>query len=264
MIPGTYVPRSGFPVSFRALSPMVYSFRVMSITVDAREIRRLERELRVFHEKAARAASAVTLNRLARGARALAKRRVEQTMTLRNKWTLGSIQSTNTPLGRPIGQQFTLVGSRQEYMAKQHEGGRLKRTKEGRRLTTARGSREGDAAFPRKKLARGMNRISKIKVAPRNQKRRGKMSAGVAAHIQVKEARKKGFRFAYLRLGRDNAGLFDVKRKRIKMVHRIMREPLRVKSRPWLEPAADEMRQAGPRIWARAVMAEVAKVGLFR
>lgn len=234
----------------------------MSFNVDTREMKRLERELEAFGDKVAKAASSQALTDLARGAKVGAQRAVRRTMTTRNKWTIGSIQSTGTPRGRPIASQFTLAGSKQEYMRDQELGGRLSKTKRGRRLTTPQGSGEGDTAWPRKKLARGALRTQKIKL-PRRKRVRG-LPEGVTAHIQVEVARKKGFRFAYLVLGRDKEGIFDVKRKGIKMVHRVMRRRLRVKPRPWLKPASLKMKALAPELWARAMRREIAAAGIFR
>jgi hypothetical protein len=65
--------------------------------------------------------------------------------------------------------------------------------------------------------------------------------------VQVKMARARGEKFVYLNLGSDRAGLFDVSNKRrIRMVHRVMKRKMTVRPRPWLEPAADKARRAAP------------------
>ena len=87
--------------------------------LDSGELDKFAHELKHRLPEQAKAATATALNRTAKGAELLAKKNVKQKFQLRNKWTLRSIQSTKTPLTRPIDRQFTLVGSKNDYMARQ-------------------------------------------------------------------------------------------------------------------------------------------------
>ena len=64
-------------------------------------------------------------------------------------------------------------------------------------------------------------------------------------------ARRAGHRFIFMKLGGDRAGIFEIKKRSIRMVHRIYRRTLMVKPTPWLEPAAMDARQIAPKIWKR-------------
>lgn len=217
----------------------------------------------MFSEKHAKEASAKGLNRTAKGAELFAKKNVKQKMTTRNKWTVGSIKSTRTPLGRPIKKQFVLVGSLQPYLADQEDGAKLSRTKVGRRITTARGSREGRTAYPRKKVARGGNRSKSIKLKKQRRVLRAK-TRGVQAKINVERARKAGRKFVYLNLGQDKKGIFRVNKKSIVMIHRIMDRQLTVRPRKWFEPAVDKARKAAPSAFRLELQKAITTSGIFR
>lgn len=234
----------------------------MSFRLDLRDADKFADDLRHFAPKAARQASAQALNRTARGAALFAKKNVSASFTTRNKWTLNSIKSTRTPLGRKIDKQFVLVGSIQPYMALQERGGSLSRTNKGRRITTAKGSREGLVAHPRRKLARGRFANRNIRLGRVSRARTG--SAGTRAKRQVEAARAKGQKFLYLDLGNDKAGIFQIQKRRIWMVHRIMDRPLRVKPKPWFKPAVDKARRLAPAIYRKELSAAIQRAGMFR
>jgi hypothetical protein len=219
-------------------------------------------DLRHFDRKAAREASAKALNRTAKGSALLAKKNVRASMTVRSPWTLRSIRSTQTPPSRKIDNQFVLVGSIQPYMAIQETGGQLKRAAAGRRLTTARGSREGNVAHPRRKVAKGRLATRNIRLSRRSRARGG--SAGKRAKRQVEAARSKGQKFLYLNLGNDRAGIFQILKREIRMVHRIMDRPLAVKPRPWLGPAVDKSRRIAPAVYRLELEAAIRRSGMFR
>ena len=216
--------------------------------LDSGELDKFAHELKHRLPDQARAATATALNRTAKGAELLAKKNVKQKFQLRNKWTLRSIQSTKTPLTRPIDRQFTLVGSRNDYMARQEAGGALPQTSEGRRLTTARGSREGATAYPRKKVAKGMMKSKNIRLR-RNPRVRG--SKGRQAFTAVRAARSAKRKFVFLDLGQDRKGIFRVLKRKIHMVHAFIRRPMRVQPRPWLGPAVAKSRKIAPSVFRR-------------
>lgn len=227
----------------------------MSIKLDRSEVDAFAEKLLRFSEKSAQEATAEGLTKTAKLAADLARQNVRKQFVLRNKWTLGSIKSTRSSPRRAIDKQFAIAGSKQPYLAKQELGGGLKRTKAGRRITTARGSREGATAYPRRKVARG-------KLAARNinttRVRRVRGSRGRQAKIAVENARRKGVRFLFLRLGKDRSGIFEIQKREIRMVHRVMKRPLRVKPRPWLKPATDKARKLAPQIFKRQLEKRIA------
>lgn len=232
----------------------------MPIKIDRSNWDLFVRDLEELQKNASKRMSAEVLNRTANGARLFARKEARKKMTLRNRWTEGSIQSTRTPPTRPMGQQFTLVGSRQAYMRKQELGGGLEQKNGVRRMTTSEGSREGPMAKPRKKLAKGIMRARSIKTPP-NRRYRGKATKGRNAAIDIKRAKAKGFRFAHVKFPRTRKeGIVDVRFNPVRMVHVFERNKMRVKKRPWLGPSADRAARAMPSLYAKALSRELAKL----
>ncbi len=220
----------------------------MGMTLNRRNIDRFADRLAFDFPIQAQAATSAALNRTAKAAELLAKRNVRRQFTLRNKWTLGSIKSTRTPPTRAIDKQFTMVGSKQAYLATQEFGGALPRTSEGRRITTARGSREGDTAWPRKKVASG-------RFAPRNirlhKSPRVRGSKRRRRAVKIAHARRKGHAFVHMDLGNDVAGIFHVQKTKVRMVHRILEKRVRVRASPWLKPAVAKARKTAPIVFRK-------------
>lgn len=218
----------------------------VSFTLDASNMDRFARDLAHKMPALAAQASSAALNRTARGAELLSKKNVKASMTQRNKWTLGSIKSTRTPRTRAMARQFVLVGSKQSYMRDQEKGVVLGKTKAGRRLTTARGSREGATAFPRRSVAKGRFAARNIKIAGLPHVRG---SRGRRAKVAVEMARRAKKKWIFLRLSRDKAGLFAINKNSIHMVHAIMRRSARLRANPWLAPAVDKSRRIAPTVF---------------
>lgn len=237
------------------------------VRVDMADARAFEARLREFGGSVARKACARALTKTAAIAAEQGKENIRESMVIRNRWTLGSVRSTRAT-ARRIDDQFAMAGSVQPYMAKQERGGELDATGDhGRRLTTGEGSREGRITTPRKKLARGRQRMARIQFA--SKVRTAGMSKQQATVVQVHAARRKGEKFVWLELpGGDRMGVFRVqgsKRKpKIVMIHRVMRERMAVKARPWLEPAAQHARRQGEATFRQVIADTVRTTGVFR
>lgn len=218
--------------------------------LDRRNIDAFAARLHDEFPKVAKAATATALNRTAHAAELFARRNVKRQFTLRNRWTLGSISSTTTPLGRAIDQQFTMVGSKQSYLAKQEAGGELSRTPEGRRITTSYGSREGPSAQPRKKVATGRFAARNIRLG----RSKGRGSSPRQRFLTVITARRKGRKFVFMELADGRTGIFFVMRRSIRMVHRMIDKPATIKSDPWLRPAVDKARKTAPAVFRQELI----------
>jgi hypothetical protein len=241
------------------------------------ELATLEKDLSTFARRTVRRASAETLTQLAAKTRDIAKANVTQRFTLRGtgkRYTLGGIRSTKQSPFQPLARQHTRVGaankprSKDNYLGLQETGGTLPPTKGGkRRLTTAQGSREGDRATPRKRLARGRLRPGRMQV---ERKLRGKGLTREQRQIAtVLRARRRGKRLVYMKLpDSQNEGIFELRGSRknpqLKQVHRIYRKRLRVKARPWLEPAYKQATKGAEALGVRVMGEALRRDGLFR
>lgn len=218
--------------------------------LDRRNIDAFAARLHDEFPKVAKAATATALNRTAHAAELFAKRNVKRQFTLRNRWTLGSISSTTTPLGRAIDQQFTTVGSKQSYLAKQEFGGGLSRTPEGRRITTSEGSREGPSARPRTKVATGSLATRNIRLG----KSKGRGSSPKQRFLAVITARRRGRKFLFMELDDGRTGIFVIRRTEIRMVHRMVDNPSDIRPDPWLRPAVDKARKTAPAVFRQELI----------
>ena len=118
------------------------------------------------------------------------------------------------------------------------------------------------AHWQRRKVAKGRNRVKNIRLRNRRGSRRG--TAGARAKATVEAARHQKQRFVYLKLRGDREGIFEVQRRSIRMVHRVMRENLRVKASPWLQPAVAQSRRLAPKVFKQELERHVQQKGTFR
>ena len=194
--------------------------------------------------KALQFAQKNTINDLAFNTRKLGQENARSQMTLRNKWTEGSIQVDRAKrLGEPA-----VVGSTRDYMAKQEFGG--SRTAQGGKgvpIPTSYATGEGLTSNPRTRTARPRNRLDTLQL--NGQGIRGKNRKQTTL-LRVREAVKSRRREVYLDLGR-RQGIFRViggstrtgrgwpKGAKLRMIYDLTRNTTPVPRNPWLEPATD-------------------------
>jgi len=225
------------------------------ISFHSPQIKKLEKDLGKFRF-ALPVANQRTLNRAVDAVQVNAKRRVAKQMIIRNKWTLGSIQ-TDKPKGFSTPR---IVGSLQEYMADQ-EFGTIARSqgKQGRRMTTSYASGEGEGARPRKRVARGANKIKKIRIKNSRYKAKNKKQRALVA---IKQAAKSGRKYVYLDMPwtKGKKGIYKViggkRRPRIKMVHSLKKKSVVIKRSPWLKPSVDAIVPLMPRFYMMELQAQ--------
>ena len=221
------------------------------MTMNSKSLIGLEKSLGRF-KLALPIAEQQTMNRAAIGTMQQAKVIVKKRMTIRNRWTLGSIRAERQK-GLFSSAEPARAGSMMEYMADQEFGGTAgKNGKEGRRMTTPYGSGEGLQARPRKRMARGKNKIRKIRL--QNTKQRGK-SKKQRAFIAIRQAAKSGRKFVFLDMPwtKGKKGIYKViggkKKPRIKMVHSLKKQRVVIPRRPWLMPAVEKIIPLIPRMY---------------
>jgi hypothetical protein len=225
------------------------------------QIRGFERVL-LDTPKALQFAQKNTINDLAFGTRKLGQENARSQMTLRNKWTEGSIQVDRAKkLTDPA-----VVGSTRDYMAKQEFGG--SRDAQGGRsvpIPTSYATGEGISANPRTRTARPRNRLDKLQL--NGQGIRGKNRKQTTL-LRVREAVKTRRREIYLDLGRKQ-GIFRViggsprtgrgwpKGAKLRMLYDLSRSTTPVPRNPWLEPATDRAVLNSWQIYGRRAQEQV-------
>ena len=239
------------------------------------DLKRLKLDLTQGSYAVVRKASAHMLTDLAEQARDQARINISDDFVLRKgreKWTLDGVRSTFANPRQDIEQQFSMVGAKNfggriNPMGRQEEGGALPATSHGkRRLTTGQGARQGDRPTPRTQVATGRYDPRRLKVEPHV---RGKgMSRAQRMILTVRKARAKGGKLVKLKLpGDGKVGIFAVRGSKsdpeIKMVHRIYKRSLRIKPKPWLEPAIDKVTRDGEALGLRWIAYETIRARLF-
>ena len=233
------------------------------IRIDMKQIERFERDLRELSRTALPVANRSALNGGAFAAQKAARAIVGARMTLRNRYTLQSIQ-VDKATGSQIAQQVAIVGSVAPYMATQEFGGvKAKKGTEGVAIPTSYAAGQGEAR-PRTRLPRGANKLAAIKL--QNQGIHATSKAQRNA-IAVRMAARSGTKFVYLELQR-RKGLFRVvggeRSPRVRMVHDLTHASVRIPRSAWLEPAAATARERMPELYREALQYQADRLGLFK
>lgn len=233
------------------------------ITVDARQVRAYEKDLKTFKARAYPFATKQTINSAAFMARGFAQENIREQMVERNKWTARSVQ-VEMARGLVVAQQQAAVGSVAPYMETQEFGG-TKRTrgKEGVPIPTSYSAGQGENAQPRTRLPRKANTLQAIQLRRQIKKGNRKQRNLVAIRTAVST----GQRFVYLELQR-RRGLFRItggkRNPQIKMVWDLSRPVVVIPRNPWLKPATDRTVPQLPALYQAALIAQLERHGLFR
>ena len=232
------------------------------ITIDDKELKRFEGDLKTFAAKAYPFATRQTVNRSAFVARELMQRNISRDMVTRNRFTVGSVRVEPTR-SLIVSQQEAIVGSIAPYMDEQEFGSvKVSTGKEGTAIPTSysagqRGQR------PRTRVPRRVNALQNIQLLKRRKRggSRKSRNAGV-----IKHAATSGNKYVFLDLGRTK-GIFRVvggKRKpRIRMVADLSRRSVVIPATPTLGPAVRETQRSIPLRYKRALEFQLKKQRLF-
>ena len=197
------------------------------------------------------------INRIAIDARQEAVVNVRDKMVQRNKWTENSIRMERSK--RPGGVART--GSTNEYMRTQEEGA----TKSGEStIATSYSSGEGQQAYPRKRLPRGLNKMRNKTLRKGTRKattKRQRNAEAVRTAIGTKQ------RFVYMETRR-GPGIFRVtgtkRTPRIQMVYDMSRRNVVIPRNPWLEPAAVTAMSRGGEHFEHALRLQLKREKLYK
>lgn len=242
-----------------------YTVCIMAMfTIETREVKRLERDLKTFARRAYPFATKSTVNDAAFRTQKIAKKRIEREMVTRNRFT---VQSVRVEQSRTLNvqRQAAIVGSTADYMADQEFGGmKTKKGKKGTPIPTSFSAGQGDAARPRTRLPRKPNKLANIQIKRRQRKARGRKQKNLVA---VKQAASSSNKFIYLDLGR-REGIFKVtggkRNPRVKMVHDLSHKAVRIPRNPWLRPSVKDVQPLIPGMYAKNLRFQLKRAGVFR
>lgn len=233
------------------------------ITVDFSEVEELTRRLEKLNERGFPHAVRMALNDSAFKGRELYRQEMRSSMTLRNRFTEGSVRVQKARGMKPRRME-SAVGSIQPYMRTQEEGGtERKRGKVGVAIPTSVASREGRNKRPKRRIVRRMSQhgLGRIELARRTGKGRKQRNA-----IAIAEAKRRGRKHVFLDLGR-RKGIFRVgggrRSVRIDMVWDLSRRQVRIPKNPMLRRATTRVGAFLPRIHEEALRTQINAVLIF-
>lgn len=221
--------------------------------INDKDVKKLERRLRVINERALPFATKATINSMAFGAQKLARNEIRQRMVLRNKYTESSIR-VDQARGLHIASQRATMGSVADYMDEQEFGGSKKR-KTGRSVGIPTSFAAGQrGARPRTKLPRKAYQMAQIML-----RKGAKRGATPKQQNAINIATSLGG-FTYLQLGR-RKGIFKIDKKgNPAMVHDLSRVSVRIPALKWMKPSVDSIVRRRGEFYAQALNFQLSRM----
>lgn len=233
------------------------------ITADTDELKQFESDLKTFAARAYPFATKNTLNQAAFSAREGYIVNAKDSMTLRNRFTAGSIRVDQVRTLN-VGRQSATVGSIAPYMDEQEFGTVIhKKGKTGVPIATTVASGEGEGTRPRRRMVPRSRRLSNIALRSKSVKA---LSRGQKNFLKVKETAKSGRKFVFLDLDR-HPGIYrvtgGVRRPQVKLVHDMSKESVVIPRNPMLAPAVKDAERVMPFLYREALIFQLKRQRLF-
>ncbi|HET9954161.1 MAG TPA: hypothetical protein VFQ61_06640 [Polyangiaceae bacterium] len=173
------------------------------ISVDLKDVEKLERDLQLFARKSLPYAASSAANNMAFTARKTWVSEIESTMVLRNRYTLNSLRVEKASPRGTVESIQAVLGSLAPYMAEQESGAAHQIGNRTAIPTSAAAGQQG--AKPRTKPVRAPNRLKAIALAPRSHKGPRKQRNAISMRLALAQ----GKRFVFLELAKGR-GLFRI------------------------------------------------------
>jgi len=231
--------------------------------INSRDIKEFEEHLKTFAAKAYPFATKSTINSAAFNTQKLYKDNINKKLTTRNRFTAQSVRVEQSRTLR-VSQQMAIVGSIADYMDDQEFGGiKAKTGKKGVSITTGYAAGQ-QGQEPRTRLARKPNAMANIQL--KNRRNRGK-NRKQRNLIAVRVAASSSQKYIYMDLGR-RRGIFKViggkRRPKVKMIHDLSKQTVRIPRTPLLGPAVDETEVLIPKFYEKALRFQLQRHNLFK
>jgi hypothetical protein len=234
----------------------------MSVRINVKDIELLERDLKKARIRALPFATNQMLNKSAFKAQTVAKGRVRRELTLRQPFTLKSIQVVKSKTLR-ISNQYSRVGSTAGYMEDQEFGNtKTAKGRVGVPIPTSEASNQGKA--PRRtKLVTKAHKLGAVRLGRSKIRAKSKAQENI---IKVKEAVKSGKRRAFLDLG-SRKGIFIIKggkrNPKPRMLYDLSQKSVRTPANPWLRPSMLFASKFMRHEYRLALQYQLRRLGLF-
>lgn len=244
--------------------------------IDVTDFKDFENALGTFRHRALPHAHKRMLNDTAQEAQKIARKRVRNSMVLRNAWTIKTIQFRPTKTLN-IQRQASTVGSTEEYMLDQEVGGvKVKSGKHGVPIPTSFSAGQAEKSRPRLKLPR--TRLPRLRLGRRRKRPTGQPKGRKQAILfKIQDAVSSGRRVFFHDFGTSRGiGIFRVKGGRkgfkrggpkgaeLKMLFSFAKPAVSVPRRPWLKPAVEVARKRMPSFYVKALRFQLRRHGIFK
>ena len=222
-------------------------------SINDRDVRALERRLKLIKSRALPFATREVLNRTAFDARYEAQSFINREMVLRNKYTVNSIR-VDRAQGLNISTQKSVMGSIADYMDEQEEGG-TKNRKRGASVSIPTSFSAGQrGARPRTRMPRSAFKMSAINLrrnASKAKNQRQMNAINIATSLGG---------FTYLNLGK-RRGIFKIDKKgNPTMVHDFSRTSVRIPATHWMTRSTQKALLKQPITYKRALDYQISRL----
>jgi hypothetical protein len=233
------------------------------ITIDLTDLRRLEKDLEKFKERAVPYAIRNSLNTAAFEGRRLWLGEMSNELVLRNTWTKRQVKIEKAS-GVNVRSMAAVLGSEAPFMDTQEFGGRRSGGgRHGMPIPTSVAAGQGMGAQPRTRLVRGANKLGAIQLTTRG---RGKGHRRQRNASAIQQALKTGSKFVFLEL-ESSKGIFKIsggrRKPQIRMIWDISRRSVVVPPHPTLGPALKTLEGKMPDIHHKAFLEQLKRHGVF-
>jgi len=235
----------------------------MNINIDDKDIKKFERDLKQFANRAYPFATKSTVNTAAFTAQKMARRDVSIKMIERNKFTGQSIQ-VDQARTLDVKRQAATVGSIADYMEDQEFGATKRKSgAEGIAIPTTYSSGEAMGANIRRRLPRAANKLQRIQLRRKGKKGKTRKQRNL---IAIRDAATSTRKYVFLDLGK-RKGIFKViggrRKPKIRMVHDLTEQIVTIPRNPWLKPVVDTVALQIPGMYKKALAFQLKRNGLF-
>lgn len=242
-------------------------------SIDDKDVKQLEADLKTFNARALPFATRNTLNSVAFTAMVKYRKEADKDLILRNAWTKKSIRYEKTGTLN-INKQESVVGSMAPYMETQEFGGtKQARGKHGVALPTSYSTGEGEKARPRRKLPPKRNRLLPRALSPLRlaKSKRKAVNPKQALVFKVQDAVTSGNRVFY-----HNGAIFRVLKGRkkfkrgwptraeLKMLYNLENRSVRIPPEKMLQPAYKSAAAGIPAEYKKSLEYQLRRLGLFK
>jgi hypothetical protein len=234
------------------------------LTMKDDEIKQFESDLKTFKSRAYPFATKNTVNRSAFVAQKEYRDRASEDLTLRNKFTVQSIQVEQTRT-LSVGRQAAITGSTVEYMKDQEFGKNISRKgKRGVPIPTSVASGDGEGVRPRRRQVPRSRRLSSIAL---RRTTTGSPSKKQTNFLKIQQTAKSGRKFVFLDLQR-HPGIYRIsggaRRPQIKLIWDMSQKSVTIPRNPMLSPAVKTTERVIPFLYRESLIFQLKRHGLFK